>query len=284
MNPTSDRRAAVLGLGIIGSRARACLVAGGWEISCWNRTPKEIPGEVATPEAAILGAPIISLYLKDSTVTRDVITRIEPFLSPGQVILNHGTLTLETTLWLETVCQLRGCRFLDAPFTGSKLAAAEGQLYYYIGGDKELATTLIPYLSLTAHAHLHCGKVGSATVVKLATNLISACTVQALAESLAIATHHGVDAACLLEAVSQNACASTLSRMKLPKMIAGDFETHFSLSNMAKDTRYMLYLAASAGLETPGIAAVSQRYENLVAAGLDEMDYCAVVEPYLRRA
>jgi 3-hydroxyisobutyrate dehydrogenase-like beta-hydroxyacid dehydrogenase len=284
MNSTLDRRAAVLGLGIIGSRVRDRLAMGGWQIACWNRTPKGISGETATPEAAILGAAVISLYLKDAPATREVIARIEPFLSPGQIVLNHATLDLETTLWLETVCQSRDCRFLDVPFTGSKNAAASGDLYYYIGGDAELTISLIPYLSLSAHAHLRCGGVGSATVVKLATNLISACTVQALAESLAIATHHGVDAACLLEAVAQNACASKLTGMKLPKMIAGDFETHFSLSNMGKDTRYMLKLAESAGLETPAITAVSQRLATLAAAGLGEMDYCAVVDPYLTQA
>jgi 3-hydroxyisobutyrate dehydrogenase-like beta-hydroxyacid dehydrogenase len=284
MTSTIERRAAVLGLGIIGSRAHDRLAMGGWHVSCWNRTPKGISGEFATPESAISGAAVISLYLKDAPATREVIARIEPFLSPGQILLNHATLDLETTMWLETVCQSRDCRFLDAPFTGSKNAAASGDLYYYIGGDAELTTSLIPYLSLTAHAHLRCGGVGTATVVKLATNLISACTVQALAESLAIATHHGVDAACLLEAVAQNACASTLTGMKLPKMIAGDFETHFSLSNMGKDTRYMLNLAASAGLDTPAISAVSQRLATLTAAGLGEMDYCAVVDPYFTQA
>lgn len=279
-----ERRAAVLGLGIIGSRASARLAAGGWEVACWNRTPKGISGENATPEAAISDATVISLYLKDAPATREVVSRIEAFLSPGQIVLNHATLDLETTLWLDSLCKSRGCPFLDAPFTGSKLASASGQLVYYLGGDAELATGLEPYLRHTSQSQLHCGGVGSATVVKLATNLISACTVQALAESLAIATHHGVSTACLVEAVSKNACASMLSGLKLPKMVEGDFETHFSLSNMAKDSRYMLALAQSAGLETPAITAVSQRLETLAATDLAEDDYCAVVKPYLTQA
>ncbi len=153
-----------------------------------------------------------------------------------------------------------------------------------MGGDAELAADLKPYLSVTSRGQLYCGKVGSATVVKLATNLISACTVQAMAESLAISASHGVSAECLASAVSENACASVLTGMKLPMMAAGNFETHFSLSNMGKDSRYMLALAESAGLETPAIAAVSRRMEQLSADGLGDLDYSAVAQPYLDQA
>ncbi|GAA5116041.1 NAD(P)-dependent oxidoreductase [Luteolibacter yonseiensis] len=280
MSSQPEQRAAVLGLGIIGSRACSRLADAGWQVRCWNRTPKGNAGETASPEAAIDGASIISLYLKDAIATREVVGRIAEFLIAGQTVLNHATLDLDTTLWMSELCESRGCRFLDTPFTGSKVASANGQLVYYTGGDEALAKELEPYLAVTSKARIHCGAVGSATVVKLATNLISACTVQAMAESLAIATSHGVSAQCLIDAVSQNACASVLTGMKFPSMAAGDFDTHFSLSNMGKDSRYMLALAQSAGLETPAIAAVSKRMGELDAAGLGDLDYSAVVKPY----
>ncbi|MEO5914357.1 MAG: NAD(P)-dependent oxidoreductase [Luteolibacter sp.] len=284
MSFPTEKRAAVIGLGIIGSRACARLVDAGWQVSCWNRTPKHLAGETDTPEAAIRGAAVISIYLKDVPAVRQTIGRIEAFLEPGQIVLNHATLDLETTHWLEEICLARGCRFLDTPFTGSKLASANGQLLYYIGGDIGLAKELEPYLSVTGRGQLHCGEVGAATVVKLATNLISACTVQALAESLAIATRHGVSADCLIQAVSENACTSVLSGMKLPMMAAGNYETHFSLSNMGKDSRYMLALAESVGLETPAIAAVSKRMTELSEEGLGDLDFSAVAKPYLEKA
>ena len=271
---------AVLGLGIIGSRACARLADAGWPFQCWNRTPDPIIGGAATPEDAVRGASIISIYLKDSAAVRQVVDRIEETLKPGQIVLNHSTVDLETTLWLEQICLARGCRILDAPFTGSKIASANGQLVYYIGGDAELADQLESYFAITSKRRIFCGAVGAATVVKLATNLISACTAQALAESLAIATRHGVAADCLIDAVSENACASALSAMKLPMMAAGNFDTHFSLANMGKDSRYMLALAEAAGLETPAIAAVSERMVTLAAAGLGDLDFSAVAKPY----
>ncbi len=280
MSSLNERRVAVIGLGIIGSRACARLVDADWQVTCWNRTPKNLPGETETPEAAIHDAKIISIYLKDAPTVREIFTKIQSHLSAGQIVLNHATLDLETTLWLDGVCRERGCRFLDAPFTGSKVASANGQLVYYTGGDTALAEEIEIFLSATSRSQIHCGAVGTATVVKLATNLIIACTVQALAESLAIATRHGVSAACLMQAVSENASSSVLSGMKLPMMASGNFETHFSLANMAKDSRYMMALAKSAGLETPAINAVSQRMTELSEHGLGELDFSAVAKPY----
>jgi 3-hydroxyisobutyrate dehydrogenase/glyoxylate/succinic semialdehyde reductase len=277
---TTDK-VAVLGLGIIGSRVCARLAAAGWNVACWNRTHKGLPGETSTPEAAATGAAVVSLFLKDAPAVREVMERLGPALHAGQIVLNHSTVDLDTTRWLEDFCAARACRFLDAPFTGSKLAADGGQLVYYLGGDAQLAGELDAYLSASSRRRLYCGAVGAATVVKLATNLISACTVQAMAEALAIGTRHGVPAGCLVEAVGENVSASRLTAMKFPAMLAGDYEAHFSLANMGKDSRYMLALAESAGVSTPAIAAVSQRMAELCGQGLGALDFSALAKPYL---
>jgi 3-hydroxyisobutyrate dehydrogenase-like beta-hydroxyacid dehydrogenase len=280
MSALVNKGVAVFGLGTIGSRACVRLYEAGWEVACWSRTRRGLQGEMDSAGDAVAGARFLSIYLKDAPAVMDLMERIEPFLRPGQLLLNHATLDLETTLWLAERCAALGCGFLDAPFTGSKLAAQTGKLYYYLGGDLELIAHVESYLAVTSRGYLHCGDVGTATVVKLTTNLISACTVQAMAESLAIATHNGVTAECLMQAVEENACASLLTSMKFPAMVEGVYEPHFSLANMAKDSRYMLALAE--GIETPALTAVSQRMEQLTHDGLGEFDFSVVAKPYLQ--
>jgi 3-hydroxyisobutyrate dehydrogenase-like beta-hydroxyacid dehydrogenase len=274
-------KAAVLGLGIIGSRVFERLKGAGWPVRCWNRTPKGLTGEVSDPVAAITGARWISLYLKDAPAVRETFEKFSAHLLPGQVVLSHSTVDLCTTQWLAGRCETLGCGFLDVPFTGSKLASATGNLVYYAAGNSALLAEAETYLRITAKDLIPCGEVGTATVVKLATNLVSACTVQALAEGMAIATRHGIDPQAFIAAVSMNACASGLSGMKLPTMAAGEFEPHFSLGNMEKDSRYVRDLAVSAGLETPAINAVSARMAALCASGLADLDYSAVAKNYL---
>jgi 3-hydroxyisobutyrate dehydrogenase-like beta-hydroxyacid dehydrogenase len=279
------RGIAVLGLGIIGSRAFSLLKnSGSGPVRAWNRTPKGLDGEASGIAEACSEAEVILLYLKDAEAVRSVAGQIFELPAGSRTLVNHSTVDLETTRWLAGECSARGIAFLDCPFTGSREAAAGGALVYYAGGPEELVDELEPLLLLTAKSVLRCGPAGSATVLKLVTNLISACTVQALAESLATATRHGIRADQLIDAVARNACGSPLAAMKLPTMAGGEFDTHFSLSNMLKDSRYALQLAAEAGIETPALQAVSRRMAELCDAGLADRDYSALASPYLNLA
>ena len=272
---------AVLGLGIIGSRVASHLEKAG-HVKTWNRTPKGLPNEVASVEEAIADADLVCLYLKDATATREVAARIFAAPSRERVLVNHATIDLPTTRWLAEECAARGIGFLDCPFTGSREAAAAGALVYYAGGPDELIDRVEPVLLRSGKSVLRCGAAGTATIMKLVTNLISACTVQALAESLATATSHGISPEALTHAVSLNACGSMLASMKLPTMAKGEFDTHFSLSNMLKDSRYVLELAGEAGLDTPAIRTVSQRMQDLCDQGLADRDYSALAAPYVQ--
>ncbi len=273
---------AVLGLGIIGSRAAANLQkAEIGTVQTWNRTPKGLPGECASVEEAAENADLILLFLKDAAAVREVAARV--FALPGKerILVNHATIDLATTKWLAAECAARGIGFLDCPFTGSREAAAAAGLVYYAGGPAELVDRVEPVLLKSGKSVLRTGEAGTATIVKLVTNLISACTVQALAEALATATRHGITPEALTEAVGMNASGSVLAAMKLPTMAKGDFDTHFSLSNMLKDSRYVLELAKEAGIETPAIRTVSARMQELCENGLADRDYSALAAPYL---
>ncbi|MFM2242866.1 MAG: hypothetical protein RLZ97_1721 [Verrucomicrobiota bacterium] len=271
-------KVAVLGLGIIGSRAASRLAADpAICLTTWNRSPKpEIPGFQADLAAATAGAEVISLYLKDASAVREVATALP---AGPKILLNHSTIDLATTRWLGDLAQTRGWRMLDAPFTGSREAAAGGQLVYYAAGAADLIAEVEALLLKTGRKVIPCGDFGNATIIKLVTNLVSACTVQALSEGMATAMKNGIPADAFREAIADNACASPLAAMKLPTMAAGDFGTHFSLQNMLKDSRYVLELAD--GLSTPAIAAVSHRMAELCSQGLADLDYSALFAPYL---
>ena len=273
-------KVAVLGLGIVGSRVRERLVGAGYAVSSWSRTQRGLEGEKATPEEAVADADLVSIYLKDVPMLREVFTLAKTALKQGALVMNHSTIDLPTTLWLAEQCAAKGCDFLDAPFTGSKDAAAAGQLLYYIGGDEELAGKVSDFLAVSSKGSIHCGEVGAATVTKLGTNLISACTVQAMCEALVIARKHGVEPGVFTEAAIRNGSGSALMAMKYPGMLAGDFGPHFTMANMWKDSRYALALAESAGVDLPAITAVSARMGEMCERGFSEDDFSALVKAY----
>ena len=274
------KKVAVLGLGIVGSRVRELLVEAEYPVSCWSRTNRRLSGEVETPEAAVEGADLVSLYLKDVAMVREIFGRARAGLKPGSVVLNHSTIDLPTTMWLAEECAAKGCDFLDAPFTGSKDASAAGQLLYYTGGDEALVEKVSDFLAVSSKGRIHCGRVGAATVTKLGTNLISACTVQAMSEALAIAVKHGVEPEIFTEAAIKNGSGSALMAMKYPGILAGDFEPHFTMANMLKDSRYALALAEAAEIELPAISAVSARMGEMCGDGCANLDFSALAKAY----
>lgn len=273
-------KVAILGLGIVGSRVRERLIAEGYSVKCWSRSKHGLEGEAASPGETVEGADFVSIYLKDVPMVREVFAKAKGDFKKGALVLNHSTIDLPTTLWLAEECEAAGCEFIDAPFTGSKDAAAAGQLLYYTGGDEALVERVSDFLAVSSKGRVHCGDIGTATVTKLGTNLISACTVQAMSEALVIARKHGVRPEVFTEAAIKNGSGSALMAMKYPGMLKGDFEPHFTMANMWKDSCYAMALGESAGVELPAISVVSTRMREMCERGEGESDFSALIKAY----
>ena len=272
----------LLGLGIIGSRIAQHLSHKGWNITPWNRTPKDdFPTAAQSPLEVAQKCQILCLYLKDDKACLDILAQMQAALTPEHIILNHSTISLETVHACAALCQEKGALYWDAPFTGSKLAAEGGQLAYYISGPLEQLSPLRPLLEASSKGIVEVGtEIGQATIVKLVTNLLSAVNVQALAEAQALVKSHGMSTDSLLEALQFNVCNSGVAQFKLPYMDKGDFAPHFSLSNMYKDSCYVQKLALKDGLATPAISLVSELMGQLCAQNHDQEDFCALALNY----
>jgi len=210
-----------------------------------------------------------------------VFEQIRPALSSQHLIMNHSTVDLPATLWLAEQCAMIGCNFVDAPFTGSKVAATDGKLMYYLAGSDTAVDRAEKILAPTGSAMIRMGACGNATVIKLATNLIAACQIQALSEALALSLTHGISKDAFEQVITQHGTASNLIKMKLPGMLKEDFDTHFSLDNMRKDSVYALELARSMNVILPAMETVSARMRALCESGHASDDYTALAKPYL---
>ncbi|MEN8693756.1 MAG: NAD(P)-binding domain-containing protein [Akkermansiaceae bacterium] len=267
----------LLGLGIIGSRSADQLVAAGVDLKTWNRTAKERPDAVDDPLLAAAEAEVILCYLMDEVAVREVFSRIAPSLGEGKIFINHATIDVETTLWLDAQCRALGCDFLDCPFTGSRDAAAGGNLVYYVSGREELLEKHRSLLEVTSREILFLGPPPAATVVKITTNLVTASAVTALTEAMEISRRHGVDPRDYAEALELNASYAPVHALKAPSILVDDYTPHFSTKNMLKDARYSESLAAEAGAHAPGISTVSALLEQAHGHAADE-DFSALAK------
>ena len=270
----------VLGLGIIGSRVAAGLRHEGWNAFVWNRTPKPAPNFLGSPAEVAQTCDIIQLFVADAAATMEMIEAMKDSLTREHVVLCHGTIGLEGTLEAARRVQQTGAQFLDAPFTGSKGAAEKRQLAYYIGGDEQTFERVKPVLEASSKAIVFIGSIGQAAVVKIATNLISAATTQVLAEALTLVTKSGIRPEALIEAIEINAMRSGVTDLKLPKMIAADYEPHFSLKHMFKDVQLGIQLANKLDIEIPATGTIAGVMFSAITRGWGELDYAALAKAY----
>jgi DNA-directed RNA polymerase specialized sigma54-like protein len=180
------------------------------------------------------------------------------------------------------IVERRGARFLEAPFTGSKEAAERGELVYYIGGDKEALSEALPLLQASSKDILAIGDIGQATAIKVATNMVTAATVQASAEALALVQAAGLSSDKFTAAMQQNASYSKTLAMKLPKMVEQNFERHFSVQHMLKDMQIASRLGLTHHLELGVTAAARDRLIEQVQRGHGDEDYSAVARKYIQ--
>ena len=280
MEKSAKTPVGVIGLGIIGSRVAALLRREGHAVSVWNRSPKPEPSFLASATEVAEAADILQLFVRDGAALLDVLKTVGPALGPSHLVMNHATVGPAETLEAERLVKERGAAFLDAPFTGSRDAAAAAQLVYYVGGNESDLERALPVLKVSAKAILHMGPVGSATYVKIATNMISAAQVEALAEALALLDRGGVPLTRLGEALEHNVANSGVISAKLPLMLSGDFDPRFSVSNMLKDLRIALSCVEGKGIDLPVTAASAGALLGAMQAGRGGEDFSAIARHY----
>lgn len=270
----------VIGLGIIGSRVTAVLRRAGYSVAVWNRTPRSEPNFLSSPREIAETADIIQLFVRDGEALNDVVRTMVPALGSTHTVLNHSTVHPEQTLEAARLVTARGAAFLDAPFTGSRDAAADGQLTYYVGGEEAALKKVLPVLEASSKSILPMGPVGAATHVKLATNMIIAAQVETLAEALALLDRGGIPLERLRQALEHGVASSGVIGMKLPMMLAGDFAPRFSVKNMLKDLQIALRIVKGNGMDLPATAATAGALMGAVQAGWAEDDFASLARHY----
>jgi 3-hydroxyisobutyrate dehydrogenase-like beta-hydroxyacid dehydrogenase len=272
-------RAGVLGLGLIGSRVAARVQAANFPLAVWNRTARPFPGlpaPAADPAGVARAAEILQIFVSDDAALQETCAALLPALEPRHVVLVHATVAPATVRALAREAAARGASLLDAPFTGSRDAAAQGQITYYIGGAPEALDRARAVLGASARALLPVGEVGQASALKIATNIMAAAAAVSLAEAVQLLRANGVDPHILTTALETNAARSGVTDLKLPCMLGDDFAPRFSARNMRKDLR--LARAAAAPDHATLTAAMLRLYEQACADGLGEEDFAAVVK------
>jgi 3-hydroxyisobutyrate dehydrogenase-like beta-hydroxyacid dehydrogenase len=282
MSHATRKNIGIIGLGIIGRSAAGNLRRKGFPVYVWNRSPRSVPNFVGSPgEVAEICNPI-QIFVSDDEALLQTTRQLGEKLTPHHLVIAHSTVAPDSMRAAAEIVERRKARFVEAPFTGSKTAAEKGELVYYVCGNDAALREARPILEASSKEIIEIGPtIGQASVIKIATNMITAASVQAAAEALALVQALGLPLEKFIEAMRSNASHSATLAMKLPKMLSRDFEPHFSAKHMLKDMQIANQIGLSNYLDLGVTAAARDQLLEQMHWGHGDDDYSVVARKYL---
>jgi 3-hydroxyisobutyrate dehydrogenase len=273
-------RIAFLGLGNMGSRMAARLLAAGHTLAVYNRTvaralPLEARGAriAGSPRDAAQNADIIIGMTADDESSRAMWLGERGALAaenaPDALAIECSTLSHDWVLELARLVRERGFRYVDSPVTGLPDAAASGTLTLLIGAQAEDLDAARPVFASLATRLLHFGAVGQGTVYKLMINLMGAVQIGAAAEGVALVQSAGLDLKLVADAIGSGQAASPQVVRNVRRFIAGDHSSgvNFTPALRLKDIEYGLRLARKLGAPHEFAEVAAALYRRLCDAG-----------------
>jgi 3-hydroxyisobutyrate dehydrogenase len=193
----------------------------------------------------------------------------------GCVWAQRGTIGVEATRRIagRLAAQRPGVMFVDAPVSGSKGPAEQGQLLILASGPAAAAGTVRPVFDILGRKTVWLGEAGQGSVVKLVVNAYMSILIEGVAETMELADRFGIGHQQLADVIEGGPLDAPIADAKLHKMDRGDYAAEFPLEWALKDVD--LAISAAGGQAPPLLAALSDQWHAAVAAGHGRQDISA---------
>lgn len=276
-----------LGLGTMGREMARRLVDAGHDVVVWNRSAEAMEPLVAAgataadSPAAALAAPVSFSMLANDEAADAVLAAEHLAGAPGRLHVSMASLSPDAADRLSARHAEAGVAYLAAPVLGRFTVAAEGQLNIIAAGapaDLERAT---PYFDILGKKVWVVGETPRiANVVKAAVNYDIIHAFQAMAESVALVEHSGVDAGLFTELLSSTLFPGPVYT-GYGAMIAERRFTPpgFTMTLGAKDLGLAESIAAEAGIHLPTAPVLRRAFDTALASDdLRDVDWSGMAQ------
>lgn len=273
---------AVVGLGAMGSRIAARLLAAGHDVTVWNRTAAKAHPLVAqgarlaaTPAQAVADAVLV--MVSDPAALAEVTESPHGVLAgvrPGTTVVQMSTVGVGPTRRLAAVLP-EGVDLLDSPVLGSIGEAESGSLRIFVGGAVDVLERWRPLLSELG-TPLHVGPIGAGSAAKLVANSTLFGTIGVLGEALALARSLGLADQVAFEVLATTPIAAQAERRR-PAIEAGSYPARFELALARKDAELVTAAAAESGADVRLAEAARRWLADAERDGFGGLDYSSLL-------
>lgn len=274
----SDTKIGFVGVGYMGHGMAKNLLQKGYPLAVKgnrNRTPIEsLVGlgatEVATPKEMAQTCDVVHLCLSNSPQVEAIFRGPDGILAgarDGLIVIDTTTADPTSTTALAAELEDIGGKFVDAPLGRTPKEAEAGTLDAMVGCDATTFAKVEPIIGCWAGNITHVGPTGSGHKVKLLMNFIAMGYASLYAEATVLGAAVGIPPAKVRDVIGSSRLSNGFFDTFMTYAVDREEVHKFTISNAAKDLRYVNAMADEAGLVTVMAAAAKQYFAHVEASG-----------------
>ncbi|WP_411276869.1 NAD(P)-dependent oxidoreductase [Gaiella sp.] len=252
------QRLGFVGLGNLGRHLAASLLEAGFPLTVNDRDEAAAASLVeagavwaASPKGVAAASDSVFTCLPSPKVVEDVLCGDDGVLeglSAGGTWIDSSTNDRHELLRLAEVAAALGVRTLEAPVTGGVHLAASGQITVLVGGDADVFAEHLPAFEAIGGKVFYIGSLGSASVIKVITNMLAFIHLVAAGEALMLAKQGGLDLAQSFEVIKASSGTSFVHETESQVILNGSYDIGFTMDLACKDLGFAHELGEEFGV------------------------------------
>jgi len=242
---SAPTRVGFIGTGSLGRHLAGSLLRAGFPVVVNDLDPSKVDtlvergaSSAASPRAVAETCGVVITCLPSPAAVSRTVTGEGGLLEsarPGSVWIDMSTNDRHELLRLAEAAAARGVGCLEAPVTGGVHRAAAGDITVIVGGDRALFDEQLPLFEALGGRVFYMGRLGSASVIKVITNMLAFIHLVATGEALMLARRAGLDLAQSYHVIAASSGQSFVHETEGQLILNGSYDIGFTLDLACKD-------------------------------------------------
>ena len=181
---------------------------------------------------------VVITCLPSPAVSAEVMEQAQGVLAgmgPGKIWLEMSSTDADEVRRLGAMVEARGAIPLDCPVSGGCHRAATGNIAIFAGGKRSAFDQVLPLLTTVGRNVLHTGELGSASILKVATNYLAGVQLISTGEAFMVAKKAGIDLRIAYEAIRISSGNSFVHETEGQLILNGSYNINFTMDHEVKD-------------------------------------------------
>jgi 3-hydroxyisobutyrate dehydrogenase-like beta-hydroxyacid dehydrogenase len=277
-----------VGLGVMGRSIVSRLLAGGHQVTVWNRTREKAEPLLAegarwaqSPREVAAAGELVFTMVTNTEAVQAVTEGADGILAglrPGAIYIDMSTASPANARALAQRVAEVGASMLDSPVSGTSVTVDKGKASLMVGGEPDVFARAKPVLEAIGPKVIHVGPNGSAVTMKIAVNLSLAVQMLAFSEGVLLAEKSGIPREKAVEVMLASVIASPMVAYRGPLVLGHPEEVWFDCHMMQKDLNLALELGRMLEVPLPTTAVTNELLTAANGIGIGRHDFAVLFD------